>query len=133
MLGVGLAILVPAVTTVALNSVGVRHSELASAINNSFSQIAGLLAVVVLGVIMFASFGASLDDRLDGLTLPSDARQQLEDEKLALGAARAPESLDAASRAAVERASTRPSSPVTEWSCWSRRHRPWRVRSAPRC
>jgi hypothetical protein len=36
-LGVGLAILVPAVTTVALNSVGVRHSGLASAINNSFS------------------------------------------------------------------------------------------------
>ena len=104
LLGVGLAILVPAVTTVALNSVGVRHSGLASAINNSFSQIAGLLAVAVLGVIMFASFGASLDDRLDGLTLPSDARQQLEDEKLALGAARAPESLDAASQAAVERA-----------------------------
>jgi hypothetical protein len=53
---------------------------------------------------MFASSGASLDDRLDGLTLPSDARQKLEDEKLALGAARAPESLDAASQAAVERA-----------------------------
>ena len=52
-LGVGLAILVPAVTTVALNSVEVRHSGLASAINNSFSQIAGLLAVAVLGVIMF--------------------------------------------------------------------------------
>ena len=124
----------PAVTTVALNSVGVRHSGLASAINNSFSQIAGLLAVAVLGVIMFASFGASLDDRLDGLTLPSDARQQLEDEKLTLGAARAPESLDAASQAAVERAiDEAPSSPATEWSCWSRRHRPLRVRSAPRC
>src|SRR3954454_19201127 len=73
-LGVGLAILVPAVTTVALNSVEVRHSGLASAINNSFSQIAGLLAVAVLGVIMFASFGPSLDDRLADLSLPPDAR-----------------------------------------------------------
>jgi hypothetical protein len=84
-LGVGLAILVPTVTTVALNSVEVRHSGLASAINNSFSQIAGLLAVAVLGVIMFASFGAGLDDRLADLNLPSDARQHLEGEKLALG------------------------------------------------
>lgn len=37
-LGVGLAILVPAVTTVALNSVEARHSGLASAINNSFRR-----------------------------------------------------------------------------------------------
>jgi len=103
-LGVGLAILVPAVTTVALNSVEVRHSGLASAINNSFSQIAGLLAVAVLGIIMFASFGASLDDRLADLDLPPDARQQVEAEKLALGAAEAPENLDAGSRVAVERA-----------------------------
>jgi EmrB/QacA subfamily drug resistance transporter len=103
-LGVGLAILVPAVTTVALNSVEVRHSGLASAINNSFSQIAGLLAVAVLGIIMFASFGASLDDRLADLDLPPDARQQVEGEKLALGAAEAPENLEAGSRIAVERA-----------------------------
>jgi EmrB/QacA subfamily drug resistance transporter len=103
-LGVGLAILVPALTTVALNSVEVRHSGLASAINNSFSQIAGLLAVAVLGVVMFAGFGASLDERLDDLHLPPEARRQLEDEKLALGAAEAPGGLDAGSRAAVDRA-----------------------------
>src|SRR5918911_2909070 len=63
-LGVGLSILVPAVTTVALNSVDVRHEGLASAINNAFSQTAGLLAVAVLGIIMFVSFDISLDARL---------------------------------------------------------------------
>src|SRR3712207_4911491 len=52
-LGVGLSIVVPALTTVALNSVDVRHEGVASAINNTFSQTAGLLAVAVLGVIMF--------------------------------------------------------------------------------
>jgi MFS family permease len=36
-LGLGLSILVPAVTTVALNSVDARHEGLASAINNTFS------------------------------------------------------------------------------------------------
>ncbi len=103
-LGAGLAVLVPAVTTVALNSVEVRHSGLASAINNSFSQIAGLLAVAVLGVLMFASFGNGLDERLSGMDLPPEARQQLESEKLELGAAEAPAGLDPASSADVERA-----------------------------
>jgi hypothetical protein len=49
----------------------------------------------------FASFGASLDDLK--YLLP-DARQQLEGQKLALGAAEAPENFDAGSQAAVERA-----------------------------
>ena len=103
-LGVGLSILVPAVTTVALNSVDVRHTGLASAINNAFSQTAGLMAVAVLGVLMFAAFGANLDDRLEGLELPDEARQQLEEEKVKLGAAEAPEDLDTATGVTVERA-----------------------------
>ena len=103
-LGVGLSILVPAVTTAALNSVDVRHTGLASAINNTFSQTAGLLAVAVLGVLMFVSFSSSLDGRLAALDLPPEARQQLEEEKVKLGAAPVPESLDAASGGAVEQA-----------------------------
>jgi EmrB/QacA subfamily drug resistance transporter len=103
-LGIGLSILVPAVTTVALNSVDVRHEGLASAINNAFSQTAGLLAVAVLGVIMFVSFGSSLDDRLAALDLPPEAQQQLEDGKVELGAAQAPEGLDAAQSTNVDRA-----------------------------
>jgi EmrB/QacA subfamily drug resistance transporter len=100
-LGIGLSILVPAVTTVALNSVDVRHEGLASAINNAFSQTAGLLAVAVLGVIMFISFDGSLDARLADLKLPPEARQQLEEEKVKLGAAQAPQDLDAAQSANV--------------------------------
>src|ERR671917_731296 len=103
-LGIGLSILVPAVTTVALNSVDARHTGLASAINNAFSQVAGLLAVAVLGVLMFAAFGANLDDRLETLELSSEARQQLEAEKVKLGAAEAPEGLDPSISTAVERA-----------------------------
>jgi len=103
-LGIGLSILVPAVTTVALNSVDVRHEGLASAINNAFSQTAGLLAVAVLGVIMFVSFGSSLDSRLAALDLPPEARQQLEEEKVKLGDAQAPEGIAAAQIANVDRA-----------------------------
>jgi MFS family permease len=103
-LGLGLSILVPAVTTVALNSVEDKHSGLASAINNAFSQTAGLLAIAVLGVLMFAAFGASLDDRLATLDLPPEAKQQLEEEKIKLGAAEVPDGVDAALVATVERA-----------------------------
>jgi EmrB/QacA subfamily drug resistance transporter len=103
-LGVGLSILVPAVTTVALNSVDARYEGLASAINNAFSQTAGLLAVAVLGVIMFISFSGSLDARLADVNLSPEAKQQLEGEKIQLGAAQAPEGLDAAQSANVERA-----------------------------
>jgi MFS family permease len=103
-LGIGLSILVPAVTTVALNSVEDKHSGLASAINNAFSQTAGLLAIAVLGVLMFAAFGASLDDRLATLDLPPEAKQQLEEEKIKLGAAEVPDGVDAALVATVERA-----------------------------
>jgi EmrB/QacA subfamily drug resistance transporter len=101
-LAVGLSILVPAVTTVALNSVEIGRQGLASAINNAFSQTAGLLAVAVLGVIMFVSFGTSLDYRLAALDLPPEARQQLEEEKVKLGAAEAPEGIDAATGSKVE-------------------------------
>src|SRR5215216_2628642 len=103
-LGVGLAAQASAVTTVVLNSVDAGRSGLASAINNAFSQTAGLLAVAVLGVLMFAAFGANLDDRLEGLELPDEARQQLEEEKVKLGAAEAPEDLDTATGVTVERA-----------------------------
>jgi EmrB/QacA subfamily drug resistance transporter len=102
-LGVGLAAQAPAVTTVALNSVDVRHSGLASAINNAFSQTAALLAIAVLGVLMFAAFSGSLDARLEALDLSPAAKQQLEVEKIKLGAAEAPEGLDAATAGAVER------------------------------
>jgi MFS family permease len=103
-LGIGLSILVPAVTTVALNSVDARHTGLASAINNAFSQTAGLFAVAVLGVLMFVAFDAKLSDRLEAVELPPEARQQLEAEKVKLGAAEAPEGLDPTAGATVERA-----------------------------
>jgi MFS family permease len=103
-LGVGLAVLVPAVTTVALNSVEASHSGLASAINNAFAQVAGLLAVTAFGVLMFTVFDGALDARLAELDLTPAARAEIEAEKVELGAAQAPEGLDAQAGAAVERA-----------------------------
>ena len=103
-LGVGLSAQASAVTTVALNSVEEGRSGLASAINNAFSHTAGLLAVAVLGVLMFAVFNASLDGRLEALKLPVGTREQLEVEKIKLSAAEIPAGLDTATAEGVERA-----------------------------
>jgi hypothetical protein len=62
------------------------------------------LAIAVLGVFMFATFDANLDDRLATLELSPGARQQLEEEKIKLGAAEAPEGLDAMLDATVDSA-----------------------------
>lgn len=103
-LGIGLSVLVPAVTTVALNSVEGKHSGLASGVNNAFSQTAALLAIAILGVLMFATFTSNLDGRLADLDLPSGARQQLEEEKINLAAVEVPEGLEAELATTVERA-----------------------------
>jgi EmrB/QacA subfamily drug resistance transporter len=103
-LGVGLSAQASAVTTVALNAVEERRSGLASAINNAFSHTAGLLAVAVLGVLVFAVFNASLDARLEDLDLPVEAREQLEEEKINLSAAEIPAGLGTATAESVERA-----------------------------
>ena len=53
---------------------------------------------------MFVSFGSSLDSRLAVLNLPPEARQQLQEEKVKLGAAQAPEDLAPEVAVQVERA-----------------------------
>jgi hypothetical protein len=53
---------------------------------------------------MFAAFGSKLDSRLATVDLPPAAKQQLEQEKIKLGAAQAPEGLRPELGATVERA-----------------------------
>ena len=103
-LGFGMALVIAPLTTTAMNSVSGRHSGLASGVNNAVSRTASLLAIPVLGLFVFVTFSASLDASVAPLDLPSGARQQLEAEKVDLGAAEVPEGLDGETAAAVERA-----------------------------
>jgi EmrB/QacA subfamily drug resistance transporter len=102
--GFGMALAITPLTAAALGSVESARSGLASGVNNAVTRIAGLLAVAVLGMIVYATFSANLDARLEGMDLPRAVRGELEAAKADLGAAEAPEGVDARTEARIERA-----------------------------
>ena len=102
--GFGMALVITPLTTVALGSVEGEHSGLASGVNNAVARGAGLLAVAVLGVFVYGAFSANLDARLESINLSGEVRSELEAAKADLGAAEAPEGVDAGTAAQIERA-----------------------------
>jgi hypothetical protein len=91
-------------TTTALNSVEGRHSGLASGVNNAVSRTASLLAIAIMGVFVFATFSTALESRLANLELSQETHNAMEEQKSSLGAASPPESVEADTAAAIERA-----------------------------
>jgi EmrB/QacA subfamily drug resistance transporter len=102
--GFGMALVIAPLTTVALNSVEGPHSGLASGVNNAVCRAGGLLAVAVLGAVISAGFSAHLDTRLEAMELPPEIREAVEAQKVKLGAGEAPEGVDAATAARIEKA-----------------------------
>lgn len=102
--GLGMSLVIAPLTTTAMNSVPGRHSGLASGVNNAVSRVGSLLAIPVLGILVFGAFSGTLDARTERLDLPPAARSQLEAEKTNLGAAEPPEGVGPAPAAAIERA-----------------------------
>jgi EmrB/QacA subfamily drug resistance transporter len=100
--GFGMALVIAPLTTVALNSVKGPHSGLASGVNNAVCRAAGLFAVAVLGALISAGFSAHLDVRLEAMELSPEVREAVAAEKVKLGAAEAPEGVDAATAARIE-------------------------------
>jgi EmrB/QacA subfamily drug resistance transporter len=62
--GLGLSATVAPLTATVLDSVEERHVGIASGVNNGVSRVAGLLAIAVLGAVISASFGSSIDGNL---------------------------------------------------------------------
>jgi len=102
--GLGMALVITPLTTAALGSVDSARSGLASGVNNAVTRVAGLLAVTLLGMIVYATFSVNLDTRLESMDLPGGARSELEAAKANLGAAEAPEGVDPGTAWRVERA-----------------------------
>jgi len=103
-LGIGMAITVAPLTTTVMNSVKQSHAGIASGINNAVSRTAGLLAVAVLGVIMFQTFNSCLDHRLGEINVPQEARDTLSAERIKLAAMHVPDEVNGETKVAIERA-----------------------------
>ncbi|CAA9445719.1 Uncharacterized MFS-type transporter [uncultured Rubrobacteraceae bacterium] len=103
-LGLGMSLVIAPLTTTAMSAVAGRHSGLASGVNNAVSRSAGLLAIPLLGIFVFLTFSAALEARTASLDLSPQARQQLEAEKVDLGAAEVPEDVSGETAASVKRA-----------------------------
>ncbi len=93
MLGLGMAICIPALSAAALGSVEIRYSGTASGVNNAISRVAGLLAVAVFGLLMLAAFNWSLNASLLTLHIPPEIRHTLDAERIKLAGAQIPASI----------------------------------------
>jgi EmrB/QacA subfamily drug resistance transporter len=103
-LGLGMAVSVAPLTTTVMGAVDTRHAGLASGINNAVARVASLLAVAAFGLAVLGAFEHGLERRLATLDLPPRAREAVAAQSLKLVALEVPRDLDAAARAAVQRA-----------------------------
>jgi hypothetical protein len=77
-LSLGLSVVVPTLTTVALDSVRGHLSGVVKRINTAVSRVASLLTTEVLGVVMFATFSSTLDSRGAIVDLSPESKASLE-------------------------------------------------------
>jgi MFS family permease len=104
-LGIGMAITVPPLTTAVMSAVPQQQAGTASGINNAVARTAGLIAIGVFGVIVTTVFNRELTSRLDAMpTLSSATRQAVDAQRLDLAAAHPPEGTTPDTAAAIDEA-----------------------------
>jgi len=79
--GLGLSATVAPLTATVLDSVEERHVGIASGVNNGVSRVAGLLAIAILGAVISAYFGSSLDSSLGSAPLGPRATHAVSEAK----------------------------------------------------
>jgi EmrB/QacA subfamily drug resistance transporter len=103
-LGLGMAVTVPPLTTVVMGSVNQDRAGAASGINNAVAQVGSVLAIAVLGIVVAKAFSASLNHGLAHLELPPGVLQAIQSNETRLAGLQLPGGLNA-NTAALIRAS----------------------------
>ena len=101
-LGLGMATTVAPLTTTVMTSFGEeKHAGAASGINNTVARAAGLLSIALFGALSTMIFARTLDAHLASAGASPALRQAMASQRLLLAEAKAPKTLDAATRARV--------------------------------
>jgi len=98
--GLGMSLVIAPLTKSALE-VDKNYSGAASGVNNAVSRIAGLLAVSLLGAVMLSIFSSQLSKSLQLSQLSSKQKNQIFEQKNALGAIVVPQGFTVAEKAKV--------------------------------
>lgn len=101
-MGVGMTVAVPPLTTIAMNSAGEADAGSAAGVNNTVARVAGLLAIAVLGSLAVERYQGRLEAELGAMELSAEARSAVLEGSGELLAAELPESVPEARRERVE-------------------------------
>lgn len=93
-LGFGMTATIAPLTTAVMNAANVKHSGIASGINNSVGRIAGVLSIAVLGLFMFTTFNQNIKRELETANLPAHITKSIEEQTTKLAAMPIPKGLD---------------------------------------
>ena len=102
-LGLGMAVTVPPLTTVVMNSVDQNRVGTASGINNAVARLASVLAIAVLGIVMVYAFRSRLDHALGHLSLPSGVLHELHGHENQLAGLQPPVNVDPGTSAEIKK------------------------------
>ena len=103
-LGLGMALSVPPLTTSVMNSVAQNRVGIASGVNNAVARSAGLIAIAALGIVMLQVFSHALDRRLAEWKVPGSVSRSLQVERTKLADMALPDNQDPATRQLIRRA-----------------------------
>ncbi len=103
-LGLGMSLSVAPLSATVMGAVSDEHAGAASGINNAASRTAGAIAVAVVGVIVIAVFGSTLESTLADLPVSPQVRRQILAQHQNLGEVTIPSGVAGERRTELERA-----------------------------
>ena len=75
--GLGMAVSVAPLTTIAMNAAGDENAGVASGVNNAASRVASLVAIAVLGSVAVGLFSTALQEHLAVIEAPAALKEQV--------------------------------------------------------
>jgi len=101
--GLGMSFTVAPLTATVMTSVNDHLSGTASGVNNALTRISNVFANAIFGALAVLLFSGALQDRLQSIPLPTEAKQSVVRQAANLGNAKVPNSIDPQYEKAISR------------------------------